>query len=109
MIDWARVRDLRDEIGDDSFDEVAELFLEEADEVVAKLDGTLSAGALEGALHFLKGSALNLGFTTLAALCQSGEKRAAGGATDIDTAEILATYHQSKATFHADRALALSA
>lgn len=109
MIDWARVRDLRDEIGEDSFDEVAELFLEEADEAVARLDGVLSAKAMESALHSLKGSALNLGFTALAALCQSGEKRAAGGATDIDTAEILAVYHQSKTAFHADRSLALGA
>lgn len=37
MIDWERVADLRSEIGDDGFDEVIALFLEETDEVIARL------------------------------------------------------------------------
>ena len=109
MIDWTRVNELRDEIGADSFDEVAVLFLEEADEAVALLDGAQPAKALESALHFLKGSALNLGFSRLAQLCQDGEHLAAGGSTVVDLATIRSAYDQSKAAFQDGRATALSA
>jgi histidine phosphotransfer protein HptB len=109
MIDWARVNDLRDEIGADSFDEVAELFLDEADEAVAQLDGPMTAKVLESALHFLKGAALNLGFRVLAAQCADGERRAAGGSTDVSLAEIRSCYHASRGAFQAGRDTALSA
>jgi len=74
MIDWDRVAELRDEIGEEDFAEVTELFLDEADEVVAGLSDLADAESLQAALHFLKGSALNLGFRDLALLCQQGEK-----------------------------------
>ena len=102
MIDWARVRELKSEIGDESFDEVVELFLEEADEVVARMDVNLGAKALEADLHFLKGSALNLGFRALAVLCQTGESKAAGGSVDVDLARVRSVYATSKISFDAD-------
>lgn len=37
MIDWARVSERRDEVGEEDFDEVVELFLEEVDEAIAAL------------------------------------------------------------------------
>ncbi len=106
MIDWARVTDLAREIGEDSFDEVAALFMDEADDAVARLGGAQSAKALEAELHFLKGAALNLGFVRLATLCQEGERQAATGSADIDLEEIVAVYHQSKAAFSRGRAAA---
>ena len=109
MIDWTRVNDLRDEIGADSFDGVALLFLEEADEALALLDGDQAAKALEAALHFLKGAALNLGFSVLADMCQDGERRAAGGSTEVDLAAICSVYAASKAAFQTGRTTALSA
>ncbi len=99
MIDWTRVAELRDEIGADDFADVVLLFLEEADEVVAKLPGCTDAPALEAALHFLKGSALNLGFQTLAQLCQTGERLAAMGDTAIDRALVAQAYDASKVAF----------
>lgn len=108
MIDWARVADLAREIGEDSFDEVAALFMEEADDAVARLGGAGSAKALEGELHFLKGAALNLGFVRLATLCQEGERRAATGSTVIDLAEIAAVYHQSTSAFRLGLAAAMA-
>lgn len=101
MIDWARVAELRDEIGAEDFAEVVLLFLEEADEVVARLPGCTDAASLESALHFLKGSALNLGFQTLAQLCQDGERLAAAGNPAIDRAAVAAAYEASKAAFDA--------
>ena len=99
MIDWDRVKELRAEIGADDFDEVAVMFLEEADEAVARLTPGLTAKAMEADLHFLKGAALNLGFDALSGLCQDGERRAAGGDTSVDLAAVRDTYFASKAAF----------
>lgn len=96
MIDWDRLRELRSEIGKDEFAEVAAMFLDEADEVVGRLSRTMTARELENTLHFLKGSALNLGFAALAHLCQDGERRAATGDTAIDVEAVRAAYFASK-------------
>ena len=74
MVDWERVRALRDEIGAEDFDEVVALFLEEADPAIAALSGEGRAGP--DALHFLKGAALNLGFAALADHCAAAERQA---------------------------------
>lgn len=100
MIDWSRVNELRDEVGEEDFAEVVELFIEEVDEVINTLRTAPQPTALEEQLHFLKGSALNLGFASFSAICQRGEKTAAtDGADTIDIAEILACYDQSKTIF----------
>lgn len=101
MIDWTRVTELRDEIGGEDFAEVVALFLEEADEVVLKLPICGSAKALESALHFIKGSALNLGFAELARLCQDGERLAAAGECNVNVEGVIASYATSKAAFEA--------
>ncbi len=99
MIDWDRVRDLRAEIGEADFVEVAILFLDESDEVTARLTRARGAQVLEQDLHFLKGAALNLGFAQLAALCQDGERRASAGSTDVDIESVQGAYAVSRQTF----------
>ena len=99
MIDWGRVNALRNEIGAADFAEVVTLFLEEADEVVARLSNRLGAPRLEADLHFLKGAALNLGFADFAGLCQMGERRAAHGDPSADLTAIRHSYGASKAAF----------
>ena len=101
MIDWERIRDLRSEIGDGDFAEVAALFLEEADEAVARLSPAASAEAMEADLHFLKGAALNLGFVALSGLCQDGERRAAAGDASVDLEAVRKSYFGSKQAFQA--------
>ena len=96
MIDWDRLRELRGEIGDDAFDEVVAMFLEETDEVIVRLSTTGGAKVLESDLHFLKGSALNLGFADLAALCQDGERTASQGGIDVDLDRVRSCYIASK-------------
>lgn len=96
MIDWDRLRDLRGEIGDDAFEEVVAMFLEETDAVVGRLSADGGAKALESDLHFLKGSSLNLGFADLAQLCQDGERTAAMGGTDVDLDRVRDIYQASK-------------
>jgi HPt (histidine-containing phosphotransfer) domain-containing protein len=98
MIDWKRVEDLRAEIGHDGFAEVADMFLEEADQAVKALIAGLPADEVEGQLHFLKGSALNLGLADLAAICQDGERKAAAGyGALVDVGRVSAVYHSSRA------------
>lgn len=97
MIDWDRVSELRDEIGAEDFGEVVEIFLEEVDAAIEALgDG---ADSLEAQLHFLKGSALNLGFDAFASLCQKGESAANQGDTGIDTDAVKQSYATSRSAF----------
>lgn len=77
MIDWERINELMNDIGKECFAEVAGVFMEEVAEVIARLKINPTPDNLEEELHFLKGSALNLGFMTLSTLCHKGEQQAA--------------------------------
>ena len=98
MIDWDRVEELRDEVGAEDFDEIALLFLQEVDEVSARLASAPEPATLQADLHFLKGSALNLGFARLARLCAEGERLAAEGAA-VALAPLLTCYAGSRRQF----------
>ncbi|MBB3994117.1 HPt (histidine-containing phosphotransfer) domain-containing protein [Sulfitobacter undariae] len=100
MIDWKRIKVLQDEIGKDDFPDIVEIFVEEVDEIIQSIGGAPDLETLGDTLHALKGSALNLGFSAFADLCQQGELRAAdGGAQDVSLAPILQCYAQSKDIF----------
>lgn len=100
MIDWSRVDELRSEVGEEDFREVAEMFLEEADEVVEALGNGPDESTLESQFHSLKGSALNLGFKTLASTCALQEQRAAAGEFDqIELQSAVDAYLISKDAF----------
>lgn len=110
MIDWTRVKALRDEVGAEDFEEVVELFIEEVDEVVDRLRQAADVSTLEEDVHFLKGSALNLGFSDLAALCEAAEMAArAGNAEAIDLSAVLTAYTTSRTIFLAERAAQMAA
>lgn len=109
MVDWDRVRELRSEIGPEGFDEVVSLFLEEADEAVGRLSVRSGAKALAAELHFLKGAALNLGFASLSALCQDGERQAGAGDLSVDLKAVGAAYAACRAEFEAFAARAFAA
>jgi histidine phosphotransfer protein HptB len=110
MIDWDRVESLRDEVGAEAFDEVAELFLDEVDPVISRLETSPDPACLEQDLHFLKGSALNLGFADFGALCQEGERLAASGeAGKINVMALVELYRKSRDAFLAARAPGLRA
>ncbi|WP_319825212.1 Hpt domain-containing protein [Thalassovita sp.] len=100
MIDWDRVAELREQIGPDDFDEVVELFLDEVLEVIDLLHCVPETQDLESQLHFLKGSALNLGFADFSEKCHVGERQAANGQPDrIDLPAILASFDASRHLF----------
>lgn len=100
MIDWNRVSELRTEIGADDFAEIAEVFLEEVDEVIESLAKPGPKTNWAGTLHFLKGSALNLGFSDFASLCADCEHHLKCGAFDQSMVEgLFSSYESSRALF----------
>ncbi|TCP40269.1 Hpt domain-containing protein [Rhodovulum marinum] len=95
MIDWTRVEELRSEVGEDAFDEVLDLFLEEVDEVMNRLRETPDPECLPADLHFVRGSALNLGLKDFCAICQGIEHRLARGES-VELGKLLDCYAESK-------------
>ncbi|WP_145105249.1 Hpt domain-containing protein [Cereibacter sediminicola] len=99
MIDWNRIAALRDEVGREGFDEVVQMFLEETDATIRSLAGRPGPG-LEEMLHFLKGSALNLGFVAVSRLCEEGERLAAGGrGSEVNLDALIAGYRLARMDF----------
>ena len=99
MIDWARIIELHDEIGADDFNEVVELFLSEVEERIDAAQTRTTPNEMAEDLHFLKGSALNLGFSQFAQLCSDGEVNANEGMTTNNLDQITNAYQNSKRTF----------
>lgn len=105
MIDWTRLKDLRDEVGVEEFEDIVVLFMDEVDGTIEKLKSDLYTDTLEEDLHFLKGSALILGFREVSDLCQIGETEASQGrAKSVDVGAILKAYQTSRHVFLSDRA-----
>lgn len=93
MIDWERVQALRSDIGDDGFNEVIELFLEEMGGRISEIQVN---GFNEKAadIHFLKGCAANIGFSSLVGICLNAEEGA-----DISPDQIVECYAASITSF----------
>ena len=100
MICWKRVNELRSEVGSDAFEEVIEIFLEEVEETVTRLKTSPDPNTLEAELHFLKGSALNIGFDKFAELCGKGEMDArCSDFSSVNIEDVLKSYQNSKLEF----------
>ncbi len=97
MIDWSQIDGLRADVGP-AFDDLIPVFLEEMDQAVARLTPGSGPARMEADLHYLKGSALNLGFAAFARLCAAGEAAAARGVA-VDAAPIAHSYAVSRAAF----------
>ena len=78
MLDWDRISELREEVGDAEFQVILEMFLDEVESAMMRLSAK-DPKRLETSLHFLKGCAWNLGFAAFGGLCDEEERRAAGG------------------------------
>lgn len=98
MLDWNRIRELRNEVGDDEFKVILELSLDEVEGVMMRLSKR-NAGTLADDLHFLKGCAWNLGFRDFGMLCDEGERMAGEGkAGKFDVEAMMLCYSSSKQT-----------
>lgn len=107
MIDWGRVVQLRDEVGAAEFGPLLELFLDEVETVVMQLR-VADPAKLADDLHFIRGSAINLGFSGLAALCQETETALARSIVQAGRIDSLrGCYARSKQIFMRDLAHAV--
>lgn len=97
MLNKSRIEELKAEVGHDDFIEVVVIFCEEVEETLDALrEAALSS--LPEKLHFLKGSALNIGLDAVGALCRQEEQRLIADPNAIpDIASIRALYMASKA------------
>lgn len=99
MIDWDRVRDLNEDVGEDAFEEVILLFFSELAAVLDALSEAGATGSIPEKLHFLKGGAANLGFSDFVALCLEYEKQLPN---PLDMAPLLTCFAKSRAAFLQD-------
>ena len=104
MIDWQTANELKQAIGAEVFDEVVTVFFKETDSTLTRLMAATTADAMKSELHFMKGSALNLGFSDLAQICQGLETRAEEGETDLPLAQVQTVYYASREEFSLHRA-----
>lgn len=102
MIDWQRVNELRDEVGNDDFPEIVTVFLDEVNEVIDRITNHIT----QEDMHFLKGSAWTLGFSETGTLCREGEELMKGGSLKTPALEpILAAFHAERAELLTDPSL----
>ncbi|MEM8554412.1 MAG: Hpt domain-containing protein [Pseudomonadota bacterium] len=103
MLDWSRIEELREEVGEDAFGEVVDLFLDEVSDTLGQLDSHDTPAAMEEAMHFLKGASLNLGFSALSELCAKGETDARAGAlAAVDVGAVRQCYQATAEAFKAE-------
>lgn len=90
-VDWSRMIELKTDIGEEAFADVAFLFVAEISEHLDRLMG--APDTMSGAdFHFLRGSAANLGFAAMAVACSEAEGACrAGQPPDLD--RVIAAFH----------------
>lgn len=74
MIDWTRVQQMHQDLGQVEFSNLTELMLDELRPIVEKLRAQPSHPVWESDLHQLKRSAMTLGFRDLAEKCRAVER-----------------------------------
>ena len=100
MIDWKRVKTLKQEVGGEAFEEVVVLFFAEVERALVALEKGHEQTTQVQVMHLLKGIAVNLGFERLAAYCAASEVAGARNAPAADNhLRICQIYAQSKEAF----------
>ncbi|MDD9923366.1 MAG: Hpt domain-containing protein [Boseongicola sp.] len=95
MLDFDRLDELKKEVGEEDFHDILSLFFEEFEESLAQLI-TASPSQQSETLHFLKGSAMNIGLSKVSELCRTGEEALKAGATSVDPVKIQDAYDASR-------------
>ena len=97
MVNWDRISELTEEVGEDDLAEVLLLFCEEVEDVLEKLP-TANADTFPAHLHFLKGSALNIGLDEVSRICEMQERRVAADPAVVPEIDLIQTaYDAAKA------------
>lgn len=76
MLDWTRISELQDDLGEDGFAEMSELFLQEIATILDQLIPESAVTTWESQLHMIKGCALNMGLGALAGYAAQLEQNA---------------------------------
>ena len=85
-------------MGEDAVTEVVEIFFEEVEEAMLCLGSAETAAALADALHFLKGSAQNVGMSDVSAACAAQETDIRSGARNtVDLSTIKTALAKARA------------
>ena len=63
MIDWAQIRALQSDVGDEIFDEVVKIFDIETRELLSALEGSKTDAERSKIAHSIRGSAVNFGMS----------------------------------------------
>ena len=91
MINTIRLHELRDEIGADNLAEVVDMFLAETEDAILRISRAALVTADD--MHFLKGSAFNIGLNDLGHCCAMAEESLRkDGSFQPDLAEISALF-----------------
>ncbi|WP_286758633.1 MULTISPECIES: Hpt domain-containing protein [Sulfitobacter] len=100
VIDWEQVATLQTAVGRDDFSTIMCVFFKEVEEANAQLTMGVTTDQFRDILHFVKGSALSVGFVELSEQCAQAEGNFAGShqITSI-WKEILTSYEESKEHF----------
>ncbi len=99
MLNLNRIAELKAEVGEEDFAEVFDIFCEEVEEVLDSLP-TVPQAELPGKLHFLKGSALNIGLDAVGERCRLEEvKLSEDPEATPDIPEIRRLFSESMADF----------
>ena len=100
MIDWEQVATLQTAVGRDDFSTIMCVFFKEVEEANAQLTMDVTTDQFRDILHFVKGSALSVGFVELSEQCAQAEGDFTGShqITSI-WKEILTSYEKSKEHF----------
>jgi HPt (histidine-containing phosphotransfer) domain-containing protein len=103
MIDWKHIEQLAADVGPAEMTNIVGLFLDEMDSEIAALTPGVVSGneGLAAKMHFLKGSAFYLGFTTFGNLCAAFEIQL-GTEAAIDLGRLVSVYQQSRNQFLAE-------
>ena len=78
VVDWDRINELRGDIGEEDFADLAILFVSELHETITRLV-TQPDSVTEADFHFLRGGASNLGFQSVVDACTSAEEACLNG------------------------------
>ncbi|MEM0978049.1 MAG: Hpt domain-containing protein [Pseudomonadota bacterium] len=89
MIDWNRIAELKSDLGDDGLADLLPIFLDEIDDALTKLATQTEASEGAAICHFIKGSAANLGFASLAEASHAGEQAGKAGTLPPNIAKTL--------------------
>lgn len=96
MLDWTHIIRLRQEVGEDSFAEIVDLFFAEVNEVFERIRNN---GAKHTDMHFLKGSAANLGFAEFSKACQIAEHALLTEDGEADIQSVFSSFEASCESF----------